>query len=214
VSEPRKLALVSLNVLHDMLEPVSRHRALESFDSVLDWGCGCGVLEAFMPLLLPEAEITGIDSDEEAVEWCRRSGPPGTYLTVPTMPPTGLPPESFDLVLGYSRLPRLGREGQSAWLAEISRLLASGGYAALTVYGELVRPFVTDRRVLADLEAKGISEGTSEDGWGDAGAANGSGPTYQTRAYCVEQYARWLDVVAYVEGGVNSQQDLVVLRKP
>jgi SAM-dependent methyltransferase len=201
---------MSLKTLSDMVEPVSGHRDLESFTSVLDWGCGCGVLETFMRQLLPKAEITGIDTDEEAIEWCRRSGSPATYLSVPALPPTDLAPDSFDLVLGYSTLSRLGREGQSAWIAEISRLLASGGYAALTVYGELMRPFVTDRSVLRELENEGISEGAAG---GSAEARNGARPTYQTRAYCVEEYARWLDVVAYVEGGVNSQQDLIVLRK-
>jgi GT2 family glycosyltransferase len=177
VSDPRKLALTSLKTLHDMLEPVSRHRALETFKSVLDWGCGCGALETFMPRLLPAAEITGIDTDGEAIEWCRRSGPPGTYLSVPTLPPTDLPAGSFDLVLGYSSLTRLGREGQSAWIAEISRLLASGGYAAVTVYGELVRPFITDQSVLDELDAEGISEGAGDDAGGNAEAANGSRPT-------------------------------------
>lgn len=211
VSDPRQMALVSLKALHDMLEPVSRQRPLESFRSVLDWGCGCGVLETFMPRLLPAAEITGIDSDEEAIEWCLRSGLPGTYRSVPALPPTGLGAGSYDLVLGYSRLPRVGRDDQTAWIAEISRLLASGGYAALTVYGELVRPFIADKRVLEELDSEGISEGAVESGRG--GAVNGSRPTYQTRTYCMEEYARWLDVVDYVEGGVNSQQDLVVLRK-
>jgi hypothetical protein len=105
------------------------------------------------------------------------------------------------------------REAQSAWLSEIDRVLKSGGYAAVTVYGESMRRFITDHEVMEELDADGISDRANGRGWQPEGRVNGTSPTYQTREYCLKEYARWLDVVAYIEGGVNGQQDLVVLHK-
>jgi hypothetical protein len=132
-TETHKRALDSLKRLHDMLGPLGRYRALASFESVLDWGCRLGGLELFARQLLPEAQISAVDFDEEAVAWCTAAGLPGAFATISPMPPTELARGSFDLVLGHLTLARLTHEQRAAWLAEISGLMKAGGYAALTV---------------------------------------------------------------------------------
>ena len=97
---------------------------------------------------------------------------------------------------------RLDRHGQRAWLDVISRAMKSGGYAALTLRGELLRPFLTEPDVIADLERDGIS---------DRPAAGG---TAQTKAYTMALCEPWFDVLAYIEGGVGNEHDLIVVRKP
>lgn len=209
-TDPEMMALRSFRALHQMLEPLNRYRTISSFESVLDFGCGCGGLEVFMQDFLSGASVTGIEFDDEAIEWCREIHSSGLFLAARPDPPTDLSPDSFDLVIGHRILTRLGREAQNAWLAEVSRLMGSGAYAALTVKGELVKPFISDRAVLDGLEAEGISRTVAHDD--QTGRANDS--TYQTREYSVLEYGRRFDVVTYVEGGVGNEFDLIVLRKP
>ena len=183
----RALALRGSNCAHDMLTTVGRYRSLDSCESVLDWGCGASLLQPFIRRHLPDAQVTGIDFDEDAVQWCQEAGFSGSFSRVSAVPPTDLPPESFDLVLGQSTLTRLDPEEQRAWLEELSRLMTRRGYAALSVNGELVRPLLEE------------SAGTV---------------TYQTEAFTRRECARFFDVIVYARGGVYNQHDLVVLRKP
>jgi SAM-dependent methyltransferase len=199
--DERVMAVRAATFLYEILEPIKRWRNPRLFRSVLDWGCGVGLMERFMPRFLPNGTVTGIDWDEEAIEWCR-SALPGKFVVVPGQPPAELPVDPADLVLGYSVLPRLDRHGQHAWLDVISRAMQSGGYAALTLRGELLRPFITDPDVIADIERDGIS---------DRPAAGG---TAQTKAYTMALCGRWFDVLAYIEGGVGNEHDLIVVRKP
>lgn len=199
-SVPKKLAFRSLKSLYEMLIPLQKHRSLNEFEAVLDWGVGCGFLQFFLAYFLPSARVTGIDVDREAVEWCRQSGLHGEFRVVGPLPPTNLQSDVFDLVLGYSILTRLTREAQLDWLAELHRVVKPGGYLAVTVNGELVRPFLTSIEILNELGSKGISDCIPHS-------------TYQTKAYALQVYSKWFEVVTYIEGGVNDQQDLIIMRK-
>jgi SAM-dependent methyltransferase len=212
-ADPRRLSTDSLRRLRAVLEPVKRYRSLGSFSSVLDWGCRAGYLEAFLGHFMPAAEVTGIDTDAEAVEWAIRLGRPGTFSTVDPAPPTNLPADSFDLVLGHSMLGRLTAAEQAAWLEELRRAMRSGGYAVLTLNGELLRPFIRDRDVHDEVESRGISsmllsryaEGSDE--------AVPRRATFQTKDYSIREYSRTFDVMRYATGALNDE-DLIVLRKP
>lgn len=199
-TEPAKLAFRSAKCLYEMLEPLRRHRALDSFASVLDWGVGCGLLQFFLPNFLPMARVLGVDADEETVHWFGQSGLPGEFMAIAATPPTDLPSETFDLVLGYSTLTRFTREAQLAWLGELHRVIRPGGYLVVTVNGELIRPFLTVPEVLESLDAYGL-------------AACATSEVYQTRAYAFETYSKWFDIVKYVDGGVDDLRDLIILRK-
>jgi trans-aconitate methyltransferase len=206
----RAVSIRGSNCAYDLLRTVGRYRSLDSCQFVLDWGCGVGLLQPFIGRYLPTAEITGIDFDEDAVQWCREAGFPGNFSTAPNLPPTELPPESFDLVLGNSTLARLGRDEQRAWLEELSRLMKSRAYAALSVNGELVRPLLKEADAVTELDREGIC--TRSAAVGQAGRA-GEAITYQTEVFTRRECAKLFDIVAYARGGVYNQHDLVILRK-
>jgi SAM-dependent methyltransferase len=210
---PRRLSIDSLRRLRAMLEPVKRYRHLESFETVLDWGCRCGFLEAFIEHFMPHAAVTGIDTDARAIEWARAAGRPGTFSVVDPVPPTDLPADSFDLVLGHSMLPRLTAAEQSVWLAELHRVMRSGGYALLTVNGELLRPFLNDEEVKDEVETRGISSALFERYVPDDPHLEPRRGTFQTKDYSIREYSRTFDVLRYAIGTLNDE-DLIVLRKP
>jgi len=201
----RALSIRGSNCAHDLLTTVSRYRSLDSCESVLDWGYGGALLQPFIRRYLPDAHITGIDFEEDAVGWCREAGFSGTFAGAPAVPPTELASDSFDLVLGHSVLTRLGREEQRAWLEELGRLLGNRGYAALSVNGELIRPLLKEPHIASELDRQGIHTLPS---------GNGGSVTYQTEAFTRGLCAGLFDVVMYARGGVNNQQDLIILRKP
>jgi SAM-dependent methyltransferase len=74
--EPRRLALASLGTASAMLEAVDRYRRLDSFESLLDWGCGIGLLERYVSGIAPGAALTAVDWDREALAWARAAGLP------------------------------------------------------------------------------------------------------------------------------------------
>jgi SAM-dependent methyltransferase len=198
------VVLESVNCLEQMLEPIARYRTLSSFESVLDWGSRCGLLEVFLAQYLPGAQVTAVDPDREAVEWCGRAGLPGAFLPLPESPPTDLEPGSFDLVLGCSIMSRLRPEEQDAWLDEISRLTKPRAYLALSLNGELMRPLLADAHVIDRLATEGVAS---------VEPAHGQRATYQTSEYSRRLCEKRFEVITYKEGAVNNAQDLIVLRK-
>jgi SAM-dependent methyltransferase len=210
--DPRQLSTDSLRRLQAMLEPVKTYRPLESFGKVLDWGCRAGYLEAFIAHFMPDAHVTGIDTDAEAIESARQSGRPGEYIAVPPVPPTELPADSFDLVLGYSMLGRLTMEEQWPWLQELHRVMKSGAYALLTLHGELLSQFIKDDDVREHVERGGFSSDMLSrypEGSADAIPRRA---TYQAKAFSIREYSSLFDVMRYRTGALNDE-DLIVLRK-
>ena len=208
------LAIRSQSATHDLLDLLSRFRSLSSFRSVLDLGCGTGLLEQSIHRFLPGAKVTAAEMDDEAIEWCQKIDLAGAeFIEVPNAPPSGLSSGSFDLVLSSSLFQRLNRDAQVAWLGELDRLMQTQGYAALAVLGELAIETLGDRELLEDLDRNGISDRRLESSPNASGALTAfSANTFQTRDYTIDLCQRWFDVIGYIEGGVVNQQDLIVLR--
>ena len=204
--DPRRLSIDALRRLHAMLEPVKRYRDVESFSTALDWGCRAGFLEAFLGHFIPHVEVTAIDTDAEAIEWARAAGRRGAFSVVDPDPPTGLQADSFDLVLGHGTLARLTAVQQAAWLEELRRVMRPGGYALLSLNGELLRPFIKDEGAREEVEARGISSTLL------GSDAVPRGGTFQTKDHSIREYAKTFDVMRYAVGALNDE-DLIVLRK-
>jgi SAM-dependent methyltransferase len=205
---PRRLAIWAVTSLFEILGVVSRYRASRYFDSALLVGSDTGLLQPYMPRLL-RAAVTELEWDEEVIEWRSSIDRAGAFVPVEVAPPTELGDESFDLALAHPTLTRLTREQQQDWLDEIFRLLRPGGYAALTVNGELQRRYLGDEKLLRELETDGISDRLL----GNADVPGVRPRTYQTRDYTMRICDRLFDVITYGEGLVCNH-DLIVLRRP
>lgn len=187
-------------------------RSLDSFDAVLDWGCGAGRLSRY--LVSRTRSLTGIDIDADNVAGCARLLPDSRFLRVDLMPPTPLPDASFDLVLGLSVLTQLEEPVQDAWLQELQRLTRPGALLMLSVEG-LVHAALY--RVPTELVQRFHEQGIL-----DAGAnpqldsvLPGSSyyrNTWHSPDYIHTHWSRWFDVLDII-GGVAGNQDLVLLRR-
>jgi hypothetical protein len=185
--QPTGLAFSSASALHQLLEPLLPHRPLDTFQSVLGWGTTCALLQFDQPPYLPAAPELSLQVDPEMIEWCHASDRSGGFQATPPLPPTDLPGETFDLVLGFGTLGGLDRQARCAWLEELHRVLRPGGYVSLATHGEPLGSPIDDGSPAA---------------------------TPLTRPYTAAAFAPWFELVEHVEGGAVGDADLVVLRKP
>lgn len=109
-------------------------RPLESFDSILDWGCGAGRLTRYLSMFSPH--VTGVDIDADNIAMCAENLPHSIFQAIAPHPPTSFAENSFDLVIGISVFTHLDEKNQHAWLAELKRIVRPGGVLLLTIAGQ------------------------------------------------------------------------------
>ncbi len=103
---------------------------------ILEVGCSTGWL---CERLLSEGSVVGIDISPKAIEAARERVPAATFLCGDFCE-TGLPPESFDVVICMETLFYV--ENPTVFVAEMSRVLRPGGILILTT----INKYVYDRR--------------------------------------------------------------------
>jgi SAM-dependent methyltransferase len=97
----------------------------------LDFGCGAGRVARHVAAFPIVTELVGVDIDVEAIDWARRNLP-GRYEPIPRLPPTDLAESTFDAAYAVSVFSHLDAEAESAWLAELHRILKPGGFLLAT----------------------------------------------------------------------------------
>lgn len=189
---------------------------LGSVARVLDWGAGCGRMTSYLPAVAPRAAITAADTDAEAIGWVADSLPFDARL-LPILPPTTLPSAAFDVIVGHSVLTHLSAAAQDRWLAELARVLAPGGHAAVSFNGPICLAWHVEHplvevppAVLAELERDGVAFWTG-DGW-EQEFYDGYHTTFHSHDYVRAHWSRWFDVVAIDAGAAAPTQDIAVLR--
>ena len=104
--------------------------------SVLDFGCGTGRSLAQLEADASSGEFWGCDIDADSIAWASEHlSPPFHFVRNGELPPLPFPDGKFDLVYGFSVFTHL-LDSWSAWLLEMHRVLAVGGYGAFTFLGE------------------------------------------------------------------------------
>jgi SAM-dependent methyltransferase len=188
-------------------------RGLDSFESILDFGCGCGRMLLWLEDLGRTRALHGTDIDAEAVEWAREHIPFVTFAVNAADPPLPFDSAAFDLVVNHSVFTHIDAARQDAWLTELRRVIRPGGLAVLSVHGERhgLKPEWAGYRDL--LETNGIvfldgvlpAEGPFPD-WYQA--------TLHAPWYIFEHWGRWFEIRGYVPGGGLSHDHVLLERKP
>src|SRR5678816_4348984 len=74
---------------------------IDSFESILDFGCGCGrVIRHFHSL--KHARVYGTDYNPQLVDWCNQNLKFGDFSVNDLKPPLAYPAGKFDLVYAFS----------------------------------------------------------------------------------------------------------------
>jgi len=138
-------------------------RAPESFESVLDFGCGCGRVLRWLKPELTSARVFGTDIDRQALAWCSKNLPGIAWSANAGLPPTGFAAQSFDLVYAISVFSHLDEDFQFYWLNELRRITKPGGIVLLSIHGSFYLDTLEEAMV-AEIRAKGMLFVVS-DGW-------------------------------------------------
>ena len=197
------------------------HR-LDSYGTVLDFGCGCGRILLHLERLADTAAVHGCDIDARAIRWAQEQLPWARLVANRPVPPLPYDDATFDMIYNHSVFTHLDEAHQDLWLAELRRVARPGATLVLSVHGE--RPLaefeVASRNVGGDpsqvreeVERLGISfiEHDSFTG-GPLGDAYHS--TFHAPWYVLEHWSRYFTVKAYVPERSLGFQDLVLLERP
>lgn len=198
-------------MFRDMQEILGRHRlGFADFNSILDFGCGCGRLLIPLSFLADARKLSGTDIDPEPIAWLKSNYPDFKNLDANGhAPPTNYAPGEFDFVYGISIFTHLPEDMQHAWLAELSRIIRPGGHGIFTTHGE--NHFIhLPERDRTKLMEKGFH-------YSDLGATEGLPDFYrasfQTPDYVKREWTRYFDVLAIYPKGIGQNQDAVLVRK-
>lgn len=118
------------------LEALLRKTGIEpkNMRSILDIGCGTGRLLMGWHCDDPSRRIAGVDINADLVEWSN-ANLPGEWAVSDLLPPLAFADEQFDLVQLASVFTHLPLDHQKAWIAEIRRVLKTGGGLVITLHG-------------------------------------------------------------------------------
>jgi SAM-dependent methyltransferase len=186
-------------------------RAMESFDSILDFGCGCGRMLLWMEELSRGRVLHGTDIDAEAIDWCREHVPYAHVAVNDADPPLPYRDGAFDLAFGHSVFTHLDEQRQDAWLSELQRVTSPGGFLVLSTHGEVA---LGDDvwRIRERLQNEGV-----------VFIDNVFGPeyplpdwyqrTFHAPWYVFEHWGRWFEIRAYLPGGALGVQDQILLER-
>lgn len=190
-------------------------KSIEDFASVLDWGCGSGRMLRYFPSTALKS-LTGIDIDEQAIEWCRQAFPDGRFVAVAPEPPTPFPAESFDLIYANSVLTHLRQKDHLQWLRELFRVARPGAVLLLTTAGERSwwgRKFPSSRFVEWRVDCHGFYEGGRNTNLDEIGVGDYYRNVFISADYIQRNWSELFEIVDFVPGGIGNLQDLTILRK-
>lgn len=182
--------------------------APEQLGALLDFGCGCGRVTRRW-LGLRDVDVAGSDTNEDAVEWCRRSLPFARFEVNGLAPPLVFDDESFDLVYSLSVFTHLPEELQLVWMRELHRVLRPGGLLLLTTHG------LAYAERLSPEERARFESGEVVVRWGDVAGSNLCS-AFHSESYLRGRLAEGFQFVELETEGArgNPKQDQSLLRKP
>lgn len=184
---------------------------LQTFRSILDFGCGCGRVTLWIAQQMAAgSELHGTDTDAEAIAWCR-DHLPGRFGVNAPLPPLEYGDSAFDLIYAVSVFTHLDEERQFEWLRELRRVLKPGGTLLFTVHGEEVYKQAVHRGEQLDtLDKHGFLFARSEKMAGIC--PDWYHTTFHTREYVMTRIGPLFDTTTYITGGLGIQ-DAVTVRK-
>ncbi len=196
-------------------------RRLEDHARILDFGCGCGRILAWLSPLAQKSELHGVDIDREAIEWTAAHLPWAKLYVNQPLPPLDFPDDFFDLVYCHSVFSHIDEDYQDRWLRELRRITRMGGFLLLSVHGEHAFCRLEDdwRKQKVDpwpfrqaRDRQGLLH-IADDQWTGGPFPDFYHTTFHTPGYVFAHWGEFFKVRAYVPRGALDYQDLVLLER-
>jgi SAM-dependent methyltransferase len=185
-----------------------RGSPVDSLDSLLDWGCGCGRVLRHWSRLEPTG-VFGCDIHPRMVDWCREHLPFTLVAVNELSPPLPYEESSFDLVYAFSVMTHLSEQLQHEWVAECRRVLRPGGFFLFSTLGE----YFVSRDRLTPEERTSFENGNLVVLY-ERSAGSSLCSAYHPHEYVRRELARDYDPVAFRPAADDGRHDIHVLQKP
>ncbi|NBC15826.1 MAG: methyltransferase domain-containing protein [Bacteroidetes bacterium] len=195
-------------IVEDMDVLLRRHDiALSTFESILDFGCGCGRLIRHVETRTA-AKLHGSDYNPELIAWCKRNLPFGEFFTNELAPPLQYADATFDFIYARSVFTHLPQHLQTQWMRELHRVLKPGGHLYFTMHG---RPLVAG---LTAEQQESFERGRLVVTYSSLAGENLCS-TYASREYVERELLEGFALVDHLEGRDEEhlKQDVYLFRK-
>lgn len=184
-----------------------------SLENILDFGCGCGrVLRNFQDA--PKScHFHGTDIDIELINWGKIHLSNIDWSINDYNPPLKYQDNTFDLIYSISVFTHLDEELQYMWLSELRRILKVGGLMILTIHGSNTIGNLSDN-IKKTISSHGFAFLTGSTGKLKLdGLPDFYQTAFHTKEYIHREWSKYLDIIDYIECGINNHQDVVILKK-
>lgn len=179
---------------------------MDRFDTLLDFGCGCGRIIRHLVDL--KVDLYGTDSNPQLIRWCRKKLGFAEFDTNNPFPPLEYIDESFNFVFAGSVFTHIGEELQEAWITEMRRILKTGGYLWFTTHGEQRIHVLTKQQQEQFRRGNLVAVGNGHEG-------SNACASFQSRKFVEERLLKGFELVEFAPGGTRGfgAQDIYILRK-
>lgn len=196
--------------------------------TVLDFGCGCGrVMRFFDPQTW---EVRGAEINPAHVRWCNENLAGTRTVLNNHEPPVPIGDSTVDFAYALSVFSHLPRALDTAWLADLARIIRPGGLAVISTHGYAALATIAASREhqemfrLTAAEAVAIGDRLAADelvhlpyaqdvlDLAQAGPSYGNtfvDPGYAERTWGRDNFA----LTAHLPGGLRGWQDVYVLTR-
>jgi cyclopropane fatty-acyl-phospholipid synthase-like methyltransferase len=179
---------------------------INKFESILDFGCGCGrLMRHWESLQAPK--FYGTDYNHALVKWCKDNLPFAEFAVNGLESKLIYEAEKFDFIYAISVSTHLTEGTGFLWMKELDRVLKPGGVMYLTFMGttrapylpqELRERFEAGQLVVTDEEHKGTNICAA----------------YHPERYVRDTLAKGFRILDFVPGGAkDANQDVFLLQK-
>ncbi|MBN1882599.1 MAG: class I SAM-dependent methyltransferase [Deltaproteobacteria bacterium] len=198
------------NHINDALKTVEKE--LTDFNTILDFGCGCGRVIRCLKIVHPSSDLYGTDIDSEAIEWLSDNySKYGSFSVSPHMPPTEYQDNFFDFIYGISVFTHLPEDMQCAWLNELRRITKRKGYLILTTHGE--KHYGKCGMETTEIMANKGFLYRQFDNYGERiQLPSFYQNTYHSHDYIRREWGKLFDVIDIKATGMENHQDAVLLQ--
>lgn len=214
-------------------------KPLGEYDSILDFGCGCGRLARMFKG--HPGRIAGCDIDHRHIEWCAAALDFMEAKLSSVRPPIPFADNAFEAVISISIFTHLNEDSQDQFLRELARVCRPDGLLFLTIHGSRaleravaeprIRAMLDMREDLFQAARKAFAAGrhafilqqghlTTVGNTTLKGLLTEKvisepfeyGITFIPESYLHSHWTQWFELVDYRPGALHDFQDIVVLK--
>ena len=183
-------------------------KRIDSFKNVLDFGCGCGRVLIWFSGASSKTNFYGVDSDKEAIKWCKKNIKFAAFKTSKPFSPLKYPSEIFDFIYVVSVFTHIDEQRQFSLLDELHRITKPNGILLSTFRGFNYWSKLSAERI-DQIKTKGLIF-IKDDYWKNF-YPEWYQTTYHTKEYIMEKYSKYFKMLNYRAGA--SGHDIAVFQK-